>query len=97
MLVKASTPPQGFMGVTACLKLPEPVEIDQEVPMGILSIGLVTTPDISSVSSSHVIRDDTTRLTYVDTVTTSVERIILSGRDLDASTGPTIEDITGQE
>ena len=72
MLVKPSTPPQGFVGVTVCLKLPEPVEIDQEVPGGILSIGLVTTPEISSISSSHVIRDDTTGLTYVDTVTTSI-------------------------
>ena len=37
-------------------------------------------------------------LTYVDTVTTSGGRIILSGLDLNASSmGPTIEDITGQE
>ena len=80
-----------------CLKLPEPVEVDQEVPMGSLSIELVTTLEISSISSSHVIRDDTTELTYVDTVTTSVERIILSGPDPDASTGPIIKDITDQE
>ena len=97
MLVKPSTPPQGFMGVMACLKLLEPLEVDQEVPMGSLSIGLVTTLEISSISSSHVIRDDTTELTYVDTVTTSVERIILSGLDPDASTGLIIEDVTGQE
>ena len=79
------------MGVMACLKMPELMEVDQEVPMGTMSIGLVTTPRISSISSSHVV-------TYVDTVTTSVGRIILSGPDLNAtSTGPTIEDITDQE
>ena len=59
---------------------------------------LVTTLGISSISSSHVVKDDATGLTYVDTVTTSVGRIILSGPDLNASsTGPTLEDITGQE
>ena len=78
--------------------MPELMEVDQEEPMGTLSIGLVMTPGISSMRSSHVVNDDTTGLTYVDTVTTSVRRIILSGLDLNtSSTGPTIEDITGQE
>ena len=45
-------------GVTACLKTPELMEVDQEVPMGSLSIGLVMTLGISSISSSHVIKDD---------------------------------------
>ena len=86
------------MGVTACLKMLELMEVDQEAPMGTLSIGLVMTPGLSSMSSSHVVRDDTTGLTYVDTVTTSIRRIFLSSTDPNASsTGPTIEDITGQE
>ena len=98
VLVRPSTPPQGLMGVMACLKMPELVEVDQEVSMDTLSMGLVTAPGISSVSSSHVVKDDATGLTYVDTVTTSIGRIILSGLDLNASsTGPIIEDITGQE
>ena len=80
-LVRPPTPPQGFVGVTACLKTLELMEIDQEVPMGTLSIGLVMTLGISSISSSHIVKDDTTGLTYVDTVTTSVRRIILSGPD----------------
>ena len=86
------------MGVTACLKMLELMEVDQEVPMGTLSIGLVMTLGISGVSSSQVIKDDATGLTYVDTITTSIGRILLSGPDLNASsTGPTIENITGQE
>ena len=76
----------------------ELMEIDQEAPVGMLSIGLVMTPGISSISSSCIVKDDATGLTYVDTVTTSVGQIILSGLDPnDSSTGPTIEDITGQE
>ena len=86
------------MGVMACLKMPELMEVDQEVPVGTLLVGLVTTLGISSVSSSHVVTDDATGLTYVHTVTTSVSRIILCRQDPNAtSTGPTIEDITGQE
>ena len=78
--------------------MPELMEIDQEAPVGMLSIGLVMTLGNSSVSSSHVVKDDTTGLTYVDTVPTSIRRITLSGLDPnDSSTGPTIEDITSQE
>ena len=77
--------------------MPELMEVDQDVPMDTLSIGLVMTLGLSSMSSSHVVRDDATGLTYVDTVTTSIGRIILSSMDPNASsTGPTIEDITGQ-
>ena len=77
--------------------MPELIEIDQELPVGALSIGLVTMPGMSSVSSSHVITDNTMGLTYLDTVTTSVGRIILCKPDPGASTGPIIEDVTGQE
>ena len=37
---------------------------------------------ISSINSSCVVKDDASGLTYVDTVTTSVGQIILSGPDL---------------
>ena len=96
MLVRPSTPPCGFAGVMACLKMLEVIEVDQELP--IMSMGLVMTPGISSISSSCVVKDDATGLTYVDTVTTSIGRIILSGPDPNATPmGPTIEDITNQE
>ena len=82
----------------ACLKMLEVVEVDQEAPVGTLSIGLVAMLGISRVSSSHIVTDDAMGLTYVDTVTTSVGRIILCGLNPHAtSTGPTIEDITSQE
>ena len=62
--------------------------------MGTMSIGLVTTLGISSVSSCHVVKDDTMGLVYMDTVTTSVGRFILSRSD--PNKGPVIEDITDQ-
>ena len=82
-------------GVTACLKA---LEGSQEVPMDTLSIGLVMMLGLSSVSSSSVVQDDATDLTYLDTVTTSVGRVILSSADPNiSSTGPIIEDITDWE
>ena len=71
-LVRPPTPPRGFTDVTSCLKVPEFVEIDSDTPVGPMSIGLVATPGISSVSSTRVMKDNTTGLVYMDTVTTSV-------------------------
>ena len=85
----------GFSGVTACLHTPELVEVDLKAPIGAMPIGLVATPGISSVSSSCIVKDEITGITYMDTVTTSVGRVTFSGPDLEAfPTGPTIEDIT---
>ena len=64
------------------------------MPVGSMSIGLVSTPGISSVSSSRVVKDDMMGLVYMDTVTTSVGRVIL-GRS-GSNEGPIIEDITDQ-
>ena len=88
----------GFSGVVACLQMPELVEVDLEAPMGTMPIGLVVTPGISSVSTSCIVRDEVTGAMYMDTITTSIGRVTLSGPDPEASsTGPTIEDVTGHE
>ena len=78
--------------------MPELIEVDLEAPMGTMPIGLVVTPGISSVSTSHIIKDEVTGVTYVDTITTSIGRVALSGPDPEASfTGPMIEDVTDWE
>ena len=88
------------MGVAAYLQTPKLVQLDQEVPKGTLSVGLMTAPGISSVSSSCMVKDEATGLTYMNTITTTIRRIVISGGttllDLNAS-GPTIEDITDRE
>ena len=82
----------------ACLQMPELVEVDLEAPMGTMPIGLVATPGISSMSTSCIVRNEVIGITYMDTVTTSVGRVALSGPDSEASsTGPTIEDVTDHE
>ena len=88
------TPPSSYARVTACLKTPEVMQVGQETPMGSMSIGLVLTPSISGVSSSHMVKDDMAGLVYMDTMTTSIGRVILCRSD--SNKGPVIEDITDQ-
>ena len=91
VLVWLPTPLCGFSGVTACLHTPELIEVDLEVPVGAMPIGLVATPGISSVISSCTVKDEIRGITYMDTITTSIGRVTLSGPNPEAcSTGPTI-------
>ena len=93
-LVRLPTPPHGFARVVVCLKTPELVEVDQGMPVGPISIGMVSNPSLLSISSSRVVKDDTTGLVYLDTITTSIGRMVLGSTE--SSEGPTIEDITDQ-
>ena len=98
VLVQLPTPPHGFSGVAACLHTPELVEVDLEALVGSMPIGLLATPGISSMSTSHIVKDELMGVTYIDTVTTSVGRVTISGQGLEAfPTGPTIEDITDHQ
>ena len=93
-LVRLPTPPHGFAWVVTCLKTLELVEVDQGMPVGPISIGMVSNPGLLSISSSQVVKDDTTGLVYLDTITTSIGRMVLGSTE--SSEGPTIEDITDQ-
>ena len=98
MLLWPPTLPCGFSGVAACLHAPELVEVELKAPAGIMPIGLLATPGISSVSSSHIVKDELMGLTYMDTITTSIGRVTISGPGLEAfPTGPTIVDITDSQ
>ena len=55
----------------------------------------MTAPGVATVCTSHLIRDEVTGATYLDTVTTSVGRVALSGPESETETqGPIIEDMT---
>ena len=49
-LVRPPTPPHGFAGVATCLKTQELVELDWEMPVGTMSIGMVSNPGLLSIS-----------------------------------------------
>ena len=71
-LVWLPTLPCSFAGVTACLQMLELVEVALEPPLGTMPFGVVAAPGISMVSTSHIVRDEATGVTYMDTVTTSI-------------------------
>ena len=76
------------------MHVPELVEVDLELPVGILPMELVAAPEIASMTSSCIVKDEFTGVTYMDTVTTSVGRVAISGLGLEAfPTSPTIDDI----
>ena len=93
-LVRLPTPPRGFAGIVACLKTLDLVEIDQEMPMGTMSIGMVSNPSLLSISSSQVVKEDSMVLVCLDTLMTAIGRMVLGNTE--SSEGPTIEDITDQ-
>ena len=78
----------------ACLcrnQLPEGVS-DQDA----LSMAVLTGPTVVTMSTSHVVKDEVMGVMYMDTMTTWVGRVTLSGPKQEASTqGPTIQDIMG--
>ena len=69
----------------------------EEVPkatLGPLVMGMMTAPGVATMSASHVIRDEVTRATYLDMVTTLVGIVTLSGPESEISAqGPKIEDV----
>ena len=88
------TPTPSFLDVTTCLRSQSSEEVP-EVPPILVVIGMMAAPGMMTMSASHVVWDETTGATYLDTVTTSLGRVALSvPEDGIAMPGPEIEDIT---
>ena len=89
------TPPLSFLGLTACLWKNPSLEKACEVPPDPLWISAVIKPTMVTMSASCIVKDEATGVTYMDTVTTSVRWVALSGPKQGTSTkGPIIKDIT---
>ena len=79
----------------ACMKKDELLERAPKVSPNPLAMGVVTAPRMVTLNTSHIMRDEATGITYMDTVTTSIGRVALSGPEQETpSQGPTIEDVT---
>ena len=89
-----TTPPTSFLGVMACLRRDQSLEGTHEVSPDLLMVGVMLAPGVVTMSTSCIVKDEVTGFTYMDTVTTSVGRLALSGLEQDTSAqGPTIEDM----
>ena len=87
-------PTPGFLEVTSCLRDPSPEEVLDTTPIPV-AVGMMTAPGVVNMSASHVVLDEATGVTYLDTVTNSVGRVTLSspGGKI-PMLGPKIEDVT---
>ena len=90
-----ATPTPGFLGVMACLRTDQSLEGVQKVSPNPLVVGVMSAPGVASMSTSCIMKDEVTGITYMDMVTTSVGRVALSGPEQETpAQGPKIEDIT---
>ena len=83
-----------FLEITTCLRGQLPEEVPKAPPVP-LAVGMMTAPGVVTMSASHVVQYEATGATYLDTVTTSVVRVTLSGPEGEIpALGPNIEDVT---
>ena len=86
--------PPGFIGVTACLQRDQLPEGVCKVPLDPLMIEVILAPAVATMSTSCIMSDKVAGATYMDTVTTLVGWVTLSGPRLETSAqGPTIQDV----
>ena len=87
--------PPGFWGVMTCLwRDPSPVDA-HEAPLDPLQLAAVVEPTVVTMSTSCIVKDEATGMTYMDTMTTSMGQVALSGPNQGTpAKGPIIDDIT---
>ena len=89
------TPYPGFWGVMACLRRDPSLVVAYEALWDPLQLAAVVEPTVATMSASCIMKDEATRITYMDTVTTSVGQVALRGPSQGTQAmGPIIEDIT---
>ena len=70
-------PTPGFLVVTTCLRNQSPEEVPEASPIPV-SMGMMAAPGMVTMSTSRVVWDEATVATYLDMVTTSIGRMVLS-------------------
>ena len=94
-IIQQVVPPPGFLGVTACLWRDQLMEGVCKVPQDPLTIEVILAPAGAMMSTSHIMRDEVTGVTYMATVTTSVGRVTLSSPKQETlAQGPMMQDVT---
>ena len=87
--------PPGFWGATTCL-WGNPLLVNvPEAPLDPLQLAAGKEPTVATMSASCIVKDEATGVTYMDTMTTSMGWVALSGPNQGTlAKGPIIEDIT---
>ena len=78
----------------ACLRRDEPLEEAHKASLNLVAVGVMSAPGVATISTSCIVKDEVTEVTYMDTVTTLVGRVALSGPEQETpAQGPKIEDV----
>ena len=89
------TPPQAFWGVMVCLWRDLLLVDAYEAPLDTLQLAALVEPTVVMMSASCIMKDEATGIIYMDTITTSVGWVALSGPSQGTqATGPIINNIT---
>ena len=84
----------GFQGVTACLKKDDVPERAPKISSRLLAVEMVTILRLTTMCTSHIVKDKTTGVMYMDTITMSIGRVAFSSPEQETSSqGPIIEDV----
>ena len=70
--------PQGLMAMASHLDMPDPPELELE-PFVDVAVIWANTPRVSHVNATRVVRDESTGSVYLDTITASIGRVVISG------------------
>ena len=83
------------MAIASHLNTSEPPELELE-PSADVGVIRANTPRVSQVNASWVVRDESTGSVYLDTITASISRVVISGPDADVlATSSIIEEVLG--
>ena len=89
-------PPRGLMAIASHLNMSEPPELEPEPSTDVAVIG-ANTPRVSHVNASRVVRDESTGSVYLDTITASIGRVVISGPNANVpATSSIIEEVLGR-
>ena len=72
-------PTPSFLGLMVCLRREESLEGAHEVSPNKLVVGVMSAPGVVTMSTSCIVKDEVTGVTYMDMVTTLVGRVALNG------------------
>ena len=83
------------MAIASHLNTSGPPELELE-PSADVAVIEANTPRVSQVNASRVVRDESTGSVYLDTITASIGRVVISGPDTDVpATSSIIEEVLG--
>ena len=80
--------------MTCLQRDPFPVDA-HEAPLDLLQLAVVVEATVATMSTNCIVKDEATGMTYMDTMTTSMGQVALSGSNQGTpAKGPIIEAIT---